>query len=209
MRPSRRRAGWVALAVALFFLAAGGPFGCSSSKKVTRIDPETTTDLSGRWNDTDSRIVSQEMIRDCLANPWISQHMTETGSRPTVIVGPVRNQTLEHIATGTFVADIERALVGSGRVDVVATAAERVDLRAERQDQWENASEETIKRMGREQGADYMLLGTVQSIEDKEKGTKVVAYQIDLTLVDIESNRKAWIGQKKIKKEISRSRYAP
>ena len=54
-----------------------------------------------------------------------------------------------------------------------------------------------------------MLSGTVQSIEDKEKGTKVVFYQVDLTLLDIQSNRKAWIGQKKIKKVISRGSYSP
>jgi len=121
----------------------------------------------------------------------------------------MRNQSLEHIPSGTFIADVERALVNSGKVDVVATASERIDLRAEKDDQWANASEETIKQRGIEQGADYMLSGTVQSIEDKEKGTKVVFYQVDMTLLDILSNRKAWIGQKKIKKVISRGSYSP
>jgi hypothetical protein len=176
---------------------------------VTRIETDTTVDLSGRWNDTDSREVSAEMIRDCLSGSWLVEHATKKAERPTVIVGTIRNQSLEHIPSGTFVADLERALVNSGKVDVVATASERIDLRAEKDDQWANASEETIKMKGLEQGADYMLSGTVQSIEDKEKGTKVVFYQVDMTLLDIVSNRKAWIGQKKIKKVISRSSYAP
>lgn len=195
----------LALAIVCGFLIVGG---CSSSKKVTRMEAGTTTDLSGRWNDTDSRLVSEEMILDCLSANWLNQHIAETSKRPTVIVGTMRNQSLEHVPSGTFVADIERALVNSGKVDVVATASERIDLRAEKEDQWRNATEETIKQRGREQGADYMLSGTVQSIEDREKGTKVVFYQVDMTLLDIESNRKVWIGQKKIKKEISRSRYS-
>jgi uncharacterized protein (TIGR02722 family) len=182
--------------------------GCSS-RKVTRLDPEMTTDLSGRWNDTDSREVSEEMIRDCLNGAWITEHITGSGKRPVIIVGTIRNQSLEHVPTGTFVADIERSIVNSGKADVVATAAERLDLRSEKADQWQNATDETVKRMGQEQGADYMLAGTVQSIEDKEGGTKVVFYQVDMTLLNIESNRKVWIGQKKIKKEIGKPHYAP
>ena len=45
--------------------------GCSSGgKKVSRIDSNSVTDLSGSWNDTDSRLVSEEMIKDCLGRPW-------------------------------------------------------------------------------------------------------------------------------------------
>jgi penicillin-binding protein activator len=184
-----------------------GTTGCGTSKQVTRIDANTTTDLSGRWNDTDSREVSEVMIADCLNSPWMTEHMTRTGKKPAVIVGTVRNESLEHVPTGTFISDIERAFVNSGKVQVVATAAERIDLRGEKQDQWENASEDTVKKMGLERGADYMLSGVVQSIEDKEGGTKIVFYQTDLTLLDIGSNQKVWMGQKKIKKEIRTSGY--
>lgn len=194
----------VLLGTALWMLGTG----CGSSTKVTRVDAGTTIDLSGRWNDADARMVSEEMIQDCLNGPWIVDHAAQEGKRPVVIVGTVRNQTMEQIQTGTFVADMERAFVNSGKVEIVATASERLDLRAEKADQWENASEETVKRMGQERGADYMLSGTVQSIEDREGGTRVIFYQVDLTLLDIETNQKVWIGQKKIKKEIQRSGYS-
>ena len=42
--------------------------GCGT--KVTRIDADETVDLSGAWNDTDSRLVAEEMIADALAHPW-------------------------------------------------------------------------------------------------------------------------------------------
>lgn len=204
MIPGRRVAALLSVA-----LLVGGLAGCASRKEVTRIPTDTTIDLSGRWNDTDSREVSDEMIRDCLNGAWITDFAAAKAKRPTVIVGTIRNQSLEHIPTGTFVGDIERAFVNSGKVDVVATAQERIDLRAEKSDQWANATDDTVKRMGRERGADFMLGGTVQSIEDREKGTKIVFYQVDMTLTDIESNRKIWIGTKKIKKEIRQSHYAP
>ena len=53
--------------------------GCSSSKQVTRVAAETTIDLSGRWNDTDSRMVADEIIGDCLSHAWIINHMSDAG----------------------------------------------------------------------------------------------------------------------------------
>jgi hypothetical protein len=77
------------------------------------------------------------------------------------------------------------------------------------EDQQQHASEETVKQWGREHGADYILSGTINSITDQEKGEKVVFYQVDLTLIDLEENTKVWQGQKKIKKYIGRGKYKP
>ncbi len=183
--------------------------GCASKSTVSRIEPDTTIDLSGRWNDTDSRLVSQKMIQDCLNRPWLRNHVTKNGKKPVVIVGIVRNKSMEHIPTDTFIGDIERAFVNSGQVEVVANALERLDIRDERDNQAQFASPETRKRMREELGADYMMTGVINSIEDQEGGEKVVFYQVDLTLINIETNAKVWIEQKKIKKYIARSRYSP
>ena len=183
--------------------------GCAASKKVERIDVDTTVDLSGRWNDTDSRLVSQEMIRDCLNHPWIAKHMRNSrGNTPTVIVGSMRNRSTEHIAVKTFVNDIERAFINSGEVNVVASVVEREELRSEKDDQRVFASPETIKEMGRELGADYMMTGEINTIQDQEGGKKITFYQVDLTLTNIKTNVKIWMGQKKIKKFITRGRYS-
>ncbi|MCA9729419.1 MAG: penicillin-binding protein activator LpoB, partial [Candidatus Eisenbacteria bacterium] len=137
-----RPVGLLVAAVALLALV-----GCSR-KVVSRIDPNETVDLSGKWNDTDSRLVSDEMIADCLNSPWLVKYQTKFGDNPTVIAGSIRNKSMEHIAVGTFLRDIERALVNSQEVQVVASAEERGEVRAEREDQRVNASPETLKRMG-------------------------------------------------------------
>ncbi|MEW5876138.1 MAG: penicillin-binding protein activator LpoB [Candidatus Zixiibacteriota bacterium] len=154
-------------------------------------------------------MVSEEMIRDCLNHPWLGEHMRDAGKKPTVIVGSIRNKSQEHIPVGPFVNDIERAFVNSGDVQVVASATEREEIRSERLDQRINASPETLKEMGREAGADFMLIGEINQIIDSEDGKKVSFYQTDLTLVNIETNVKTWIGQKKIKKYIAQSKYKP
>jgi uncharacterized protein (TIGR02722 family) len=181
--------------------------GCSSSKQVTRVDADTTIDLSGRWNDTDSRMVADDIIQDCLTHPWINDHGISTGGKPVVIVGGIRNKSMEHIPVATFVTDIERAFINSGKVRTVSSSSERGEVREERADQGEFAAIETIKRMGRELGADYMMTGEINTIEDREGGDQVVFYQTDLTLTNIETNEKVWIGNKKIKKFIGRGKF--
>ncbi len=181
--------------------------GCGPTKQVTRIDSDTIIDLSGRWNDTDSRMVAEQMILDCLSHIWITNHVKTTQATPFVIVGNIRNKSNEHIATQTFISDIERAFINSGKVRAVPSKSERSEIREERADQSENAAIETIKQMGREQGADYMMTGEINTIEDREGGKQIVFYQTVLTLTNIESNEKVWIGQKKIKKYIGRGKF--
>ena len=177
--------------------------GCGPSKKVTRVEPDTTIDLSGEWNDTDSRLVAEEMIKDVLARSWLSDYRTAKEKQPTVIVGAVKNRTSEHIQTTTFIKNLEKELINSGRVYFVANKEERVDVREERSDQQEHASDETMKKFQKETGADYLLRGDMTTIIDQDGGEKVKYYQVNLELIDIESNRKVWVGEKKIKKLVS------
>ncbi|HEY8483771.1 MAG TPA: penicillin-binding protein activator LpoB [Longimicrobiales bacterium] len=176
-------------------------------KRVSRIDPASVTDLSGRWNDTDSRLVANALIEQSLAAPWARRYAeTHGGEPPAVIVGEFRNRSLEHIPVNTFVRDLERAFINSGMVRVVASPEERQQVRAEREDQQQHARADTRARMAYELGARYMLQGEIQSIEDQEGRERVVYYQVDATLIDLESNLKVWAGQHKIKKYIVRER---
>lgn len=179
--------------------------GCTSTPKVERKDVDTTIDLSGRWNDTDSRMVSEEMIRDCLDRPWVESFKHSHGGKtPTLIVGKVRNRSHEHINVQTFVKDLERALINSGEVQFVASKGERGEIREERLDMARHASEDTMKTPGEEVGADFMLIGTINTIRDEVKGKAVMFYQTNLELIDMSNNVKVWIGEKKIKKLIKR-----
>ena len=186
---------------ALLFLIAG----CGQT--VTRVDSDTVTDLSGNWNDTDSRLVAQEMIQDVLSRNWLSKFNRSKGKAPTVIVGTVRNLSHEHINTRTFIADMERELINSGDVEFVASAKEREEIRSEVKDQDLNATEETRKARGQEIGADFMLQGSINSIVDAVSGEQARFYQIDLTLIQLGTNRKVWLGQKKIKKTVEKGGF--
>lgn len=180
--------------------------GCGGTT-VERMDTAEVKDLSGRWNDSDSQMVSAAMVQDCLNHAWLPDFTARSGKKPDVIVGSIRNRSSEHIATEVFVKDLERALINSGRANFVASSEERSDVRTERLDQDLNATPESRKAPGMEAGADFMLIGSINSIIDQEKGEKVVFYQVDLELIDMRNNRKVWLGNKKIKKYVSRSSF--
>ena len=164
-------------------------------------------DLSGNWNETDSRLVSEEMIRDSLSGGWIDRYQGKSGKVPTVIVGEVRNLSHEHINTRTFVADLERAFINSGKVDMVASKDERNGIREERRDMDLNASEKTRKAAGNEIGADFMLIGSINTIIDDGNKEQIRFYQVDLTLISTVDNRKVWTGQKKLKKDVKEATF--
>ena len=195
------RCSFAALAVAVVVV------GCSQSTRVTRLEPETTIDLSGFWNDTDSRLVAEALIDDAMNFPWARRFMQQNnGDVPAVIFGSVRNRTTEHIAVNAFLRDMEAAFLRTGLTRVVADPEQRSQIREEREDQQRNASSATRARMRNELGADFMLVGEITSIEDVEGNREVIYYQVDLNLTDLESSERVWIGQHRIKKFVERSR---
>lgn len=196
----------VAVSVAALVLVTSVVVVGCANKRVSRVDVGETIDLSGQWNDTDSRMVAETMVSEALSRPWVDKHLKQYRKDPTVIVGTVVNRSHEHISVQTFTKDLERELTNSGRVQFVASKGEREELREERMEQQTHSSQETAKGLGKEIGADYMLKGEINTIEDEEGKTKVVYYQVTLEMIDLESNVKVWFGDKKIKKVVERRR---
>ena len=177
------------LLTGLAVILALGLGACAT--KVERVETKQVIDLSGQWNDTDSRLVSEEMMKEVLAKPWVDNYYRRYNKPPAVIVGEVRNLSHEHLNVNAFLNDVEIALINSGKVKVVASRVEREEIREERADQDIHASEETRKAMGKELGADFMLKGTINSIVDEENKQAVKFYKV-------------WVGQKKIKKFVDK-----
>ena len=106
-----------------------------ANRKVTRVDPALQTDLSGRWNDSDSRLVANEMISTILSSAWRPVFEQKTSRKPVIIIGNVKNKTSEQIDPVTFIKDLEKACINSGVVSVVQSGEDRNQVREERNDQ--------------------------------------------------------------------------
>lgn len=190
----------VCFLIAIFLLT-------SCSKQVTRIDVNERKDLSGKWNDTDSKMVAEEMLQDCLAKPWYQTKYASKNIIPTIIVGKVRNASYEHISVESFVKDLEKELINTGKVQFVANSKERKEIRKEVEDQNIYANSDTRKGKFSETGADLMLIGSINSIIDKEGDESVRFYQVNLELIDVKTHLKLWIGDKKIKKYVEKNKF--
>ncbi len=170
--------------------------GCAT--KVSRVDTSEEIALSDRWNAKDSELVANEMITDMMAFPWARDFEMSNNRRPTVIIQRISNKSSEHIAIDTFVNDIKRAVIRSGKAGFVAGGEERTELREERKDQELNSAD--AKQQGQEKAADFALSGSINSIVDEVGKKRVTFYQVDMKLIDMESNIEVWNGQKKIQK---------
>lgn len=196
----------------LGLLAASAAFGmtaCSGpTRQVTRVPADAVVDVDYRFNDTDARQVWQGMVNDALFRGWLDRWIAEHGGRrPVIIVGAIKNNTQDYINTNLFTRNFEREMLNSGRVRVVAAKGDRPDLRDERLQGQEWNSAETRKIMKNEMGADLMLLGDINDVQQRSLDGRTVSkyYQVNLDLTDLESNEKAWIGSVEVKK-VSRDR---
>jgi len=190
--------------VGIAFLTAG----CTSTK-VVRVDQSEKIDLSGGWNDYDAMLVAEEMVKDSLSKPWLGHFTDNNGRIPVIIVGNVRNKSHEHIDSEVFTKFLEKELLNSGKVVFVASPVERQGLREERDDQQQGfTSQDSMAALGKELGADFMLIGSIHSVKDEIKGKYVISYEVNLELVNLSTNQKVWIGQKLLKKKVEQSRFS-
>ena len=174
----------------------------SCARSVTRLDPNQSVNLSGRWNDTDSRQVANKMISDLLANEKFKDYAKQLGKKPTIIVGLVRNKTSEHIEADTYIKKFELAIFNSGVADLVESDSFRDKLREERVQQQDFADPVTVAKWGKEVGANLMLFGEMTSETDLYQKERLVNYITTLFLTDMETNKRVWFGQEEIKKYV-------
>jgi uncharacterized protein (TIGR02722 family) len=172
------------------------------TRQVTRLDPATEIDLSGRWNDTDSRKVADQMIYDLFDSDLFKNYAKAKTEKPVIVVGTIRNKTSEHIDADNFVKKFEVVIHNSEMADLVESDEFRDKVRIERLEQQEFADPATVKQMGKETGADLMLFGEITSETDVYNNRRVVNYITTLFLTDIETNKRVWYGQNEIKKYV-------
>lgn len=176
------------------------------SSTVERVDFDSQVDLSGHWNDTDARIVSNDLADQLTGSSWYNNFYKENQRKPVIIVGTFRNKTDEHINTTIISKKLEISLLNTGRVVSVANSSERNEIRNERDDQQYNASMESAKNIGNETAADFMLQGDIKTIVDSDGKKSVRTYFVTAELIDIETNTKIWLGENStIKKVINYS----
>ena len=179
-----------------------------SSRQVERVSADSQTDLSGNWNDTDARMVSDALLRDCFASAWIQNFVQEEGRKPAIRVRSIVNKTDEHIDSQVFIKNIERAVINSGKARVLAQKGAELGAVEEEQDRAVSGrlSDDSSVRVGNETGADYVVSVRITSILDQIRGKQAKLYKVNMEMLHSSTGEKVWIGDHEIKKVVSQSR---
>jgi len=164
--------------------------GCATAAPAADT-PAPVTELSGEWNDVDADLVATAIIDDFLKSDWIADWKGRNADRtPKLRLYPIRNRTTGYIDHRFFTARFEAAIVKSKTMSVLTAAATQVS-------DGEDAPAES-----EEKEADFVLTGTLIAQDDQGSEKKVTAYLATVEIVEIATARKAWIGQKRIRKVI-------
>ena len=178
---------------------------CASTTVKRYSAVESVKDLSGYWNDNDVNQVCTTLIDSCIKSKRVAEFEKKNGRAPVVIIGTIKNKSIERIDTSILSKRFQNVIINDGTLEFVADANQREELRAEKYDQAENAYE-TAKSIGNELAADFMLQGSVTTIVDTVDREQVRTYQVDMQLIDLETNKIIWSDQNNdIKKYIKRA----
>ncbi len=191
------------LIVSLLVLAVFILSGCFAHVKT--VDENAQVHYDERYDYVDLKKLSQRMSSSILSNPPISKR-TES---PVVVICGISNRTSEHIDTKALTDTVRTLLIKSGKVRFI-NETQRKNIDREIEQMQGRVSPETQIRLGSQVGAEYILTGTLSSIE-KEQMKQMRLYRKDLRyykltmeITNIKTALIEWTDEQEIVREARR-----
>ena len=178
--------------------------GCMASTRNLNPDNEVHYDATYDFSD-------KKQIVDSLVTPMLdSVRFFPNRVKPTMIVYPVVNETSEHISTGAITDEIRMKLLQSGKIRFI-NERQRENIMQETAYQNQGFVDPALRvEQGRQLGADYILSGTLRSIEKKQPKQmrlfkkKLIYYSLDLTMTDLKTGEIVYADQAELAREASK-----
>jgi penicillin-binding protein activator len=188
--------------IALSMVAACGP-----KRSVTRNKPGEAAELSGNWSAVDAKETSEALIKDCFGQGWLEEATKNLGRKPQIRVAGIVNKTDEHIDAQIFMKNLEKAMVNSGKVSVLAQEGNELEsTRAERKKATSGESEADNVSVGNAKLGDFAIAVRMSSILDQVEGVKTKFYKINAELLNTTTDEKVWVGDHEIQKTVEQAK---
>lgn len=192
------------LKTGLVLVVLGLLTSCAATTRT--LDPDVEKHYDASYGFSDKKQIVNTLTDSLLSSASIS---TET-SKPIVIVYGIDNETSEHINTGGITDDIRLALIKTGEYRFI-NRKQRDNLAAEADYQYAGfvAPEQRVNE-GRQLGADFILSGTLRSIEKEQSRQwrlnkrELIYYSMNLELTNLETGEISWADNVEIARESSR-----
>jgi penicillin-binding protein activator len=195
---STRMIFWAAMVAAVIMA------GCSASTR--DISPDETIHYDENYDFTDKKAIVEAMVSSLITKSPLAAR----NDRPVMIIYNVANRTSEHIATDGITDDIRQKILDSGKAQFV-NKEQRDNIEKELAYQYGgNVLPETRTARARQIGAEYMLSGTLRSIEKNQQRQirwfkkELNYYSLVLELTDLQTGLIEWTDSTEIVREASR-----
>ncbi len=175
--------------------AAAALAGCASSARY--VDPAKIRGVSEKFGFKDTDRVVKRMVAS-MREQYLSDQ-----PKQTIIVGRIRNKTLEHINTSEIRGQMRGALMKQGVV--IVDKENRDKIIAEHKHNLSGmVDEKTSPKIGAMIAAKLLLLGEISSEKRKQGiGDTIIIYQLTLRLTSIETGTVVWSRSHRLAKAIS------
>lgn len=177
--------------------------GCTATTK--NLSPNDDLHYDATYDFTDKKQIVEALVTPLIAAPVFPVQE----SKPILIVYPVVNETSEHISTGGITDEIRMKLLQSGKFRFI-NERQRENIQEETAYQNQGYVDPAMRvAQGRQLGADYILSGTLRSINKEQpkqwRLTKKerVYYSLDLTMTDLKTGEIVYADQAELAREAS------
>ena len=170
-------------------------------------DVNTVEIIDDKWNETDARKTAEVLIKSSLNKPWLAVYQAQhNNAKPIVMVDEIENRTHEHIDTKALTTYIRNELLNSGKVRFIDNKSREKLLEELKYQRSELVDKKTAIKKGAQIGAGFMLTGEM-SVNGPhiQGGLKILTYQTELRLTNLETSEIIWTEVYQIKKRFKRS----
>lgn len=186
-------------------LAAAMVLGAGCAATTAELDPNEPFHYDANYDFSDKKRIVDDLATSLLS----ASSATEGDDKPVLIVYGVANQTAEHIDTGGITDDIRLRLLDSGRYRFL-NRVQRQNLATEVSYQTSGVVDPAqVVELGKQSGADYILAGTLRSIEKDQprqwrlNKRKMVYYSLNLEMTSLVTGEITWADQVELAREAS------
>lgn len=196
MRPSSI----LLLSTLLSGVACGGP-AYVRGDEVPGFDDQTMgTTLDKR--DIDKLL--NENLTSLTGSPTVKRWSTD-GSRPTLAVYPLANETTEHIGSqlDALLGDVETYMVSAGYVRMVSVERQKQMIAQVEQQNGGGFDPNHIAEYNKQLGAQYYVTGKVFASDQKVDDERRVQYFMFMQLIDVSTSEILWQNKAALTKGIA------
>ena len=182
--------------------------GCTSFQGQYQ-DPNEVEIIDDRWNETDARKTAAHLVNAMITKPWIIEYTaSHNKQRPILVLADVENRTDEHIDVKALTEYITDELLNTGKIRFVnAAARDKINKELDYQHNSGRVDPSKMVAIGKQIGAQFLIMGAISSQLHVQGGIKTVSYQTVLNLTNIETSEMEWSDKYIVKKKFKQSKW--